>query len=89
MDNLLTVTASEAREDLYNLVRQASKGLRSFEIRLRGVDPVIMVSKSELDSWLETLDVLASPNEVKIIKSARKEKKLIPHQKALKELGLV
>lgn len=81
-----TVTASEARQNLYSLIRRASKGLRTFEIKLRGVEPVVLISKEELEGWLETLDVMSSPEEVKAIAEGRKDKTAIPLEKLLKEL---
>lgn len=75
MLNISTLTASEAREDLYNLIRKASKGPRAFEIKLRGVDSVILISKEELEGWLETLDILSNPEEREAIREGRKTKK--------------
>ncbi len=68
-----TVTASEARADLYHLIDQASKGLTAVEIVSRGKEPVVMMSKTELDAWEETLDVLSSPNEMAAIRSGKKD----------------
>jgi PHD/YefM family antitoxin component YafN of YafNO toxin-antitoxin module len=88
MNQITPLTASEARDDLYSLIKTVSEGLRSYEIKLRGSDPVMLISKSELESWLETLDILSSPEEVKTVRSAKKEKKLISQADVLKRLGL-
>ena len=92
MLNTSTITASEARDDLYNIIRKASKGLRSFEIKLRGVAPVVLISKEELEGWIETLDIMANPEEVKAIEEGRKEetepKKFVSHKEMKKLLGL-
>ena len=88
MNNTTTYTASEARSKLYKLIRSASKGLKSFEIKLRGSDPVVLISKSELESWQETIDILNSPEEAKAIKKANKQTKTISHQHMLKAIGL-
>lgn len=88
MNQITTLTASEAREDLYALIKTVSNGLRSYEINLRGANPVVLISKSEIESWLETLDVLSSPEEVRTINAARKQKKLISHINILKSLDL-
>ena len=85
MLNTSTITASEARDDLYNIIRKASAGLRSFEIKLRGVAPVVLISKEELEGWIETLDIMASPEEVKAIEAGRKDKTAVPLEKLLKE----
>jgi prevent-host-death family protein len=88
MNSITPLTASEARENLYTLIKTVSSGLRSYEINLRGANPVVLVSKSELESWLETLDVLSSPEEVRVVNAGRKQKKLISHTDILKKLGL-
>jgi prevent-host-death family protein len=88
MINTSTITASEARDDLYNIIRKASRGLRSFEIKLRGVEPVVLISKEELEGWLETLDIMASPEEVEAIAEGRKSKATISHEKMKKLLGI-
>lgn len=88
MNKISTLTASEAREDLYTLIRTASSGLRSYEINLRGADPVVLISKSEIESWLETLDVLSSPEEMKTINESKKDKKILSHADVFKKLGL-
>lgn len=85
---ITTYTASEAREKLYALIKSASQGLRVFEIKLRGKDPVLLINKAELESWLETLDILSNPEEAKAVRKAKKEKKTISHQDLLKEFGL-
>lgn len=81
-----TITASEARANLYSIIRKASKGFVSFEIKLRGIEPVVLISKEELEGWLETLDILSSPEEVEAIKEAKKEKGAISLEALLKEL---
>jgi PHD/YefM family antitoxin component YafN of YafNO toxin-antitoxin module len=86
--NTSTITASEARDDLYNIIRKASRGLRSFEIKLRGVEPVVLIIKEELEGWLETLDIMASPEEVEAIAEGRKEKTARPLETIIKELKL-
>lgn len=89
MINLTSYTASQARKNLYQLIKSASKGLTAYEISLRGcADPVVLVNKAELESWQETLDVLGSPKEIKAIRKARKQKQLLSHQELLRSLGL-
>lgn len=82
-----TLTASEARANLYNLIKSAATGLKAYEITLRGTSPVILVNKAELEAWQETLDILSNKNEITSIRKARKQKKVIPHQKMLKSIG--
>ena len=88
ISGIKTYTASEARGNLYSLIKKVSKGLTAFEINLRGNDPVLLISKSELEAWQETLDILSNPREAKAIKRALKEKKTISHTQMLKKLGV-
>jgi len=88
MLNISTITASEARQNLNNLIRKVSKGPRAFEIKLRGVDSVVLINKKQLEGLLETLDVLSSPEEVKIIKEAKRSRKFISLDSIKKELNL-
>ena len=80
--------ASTARQNLYSLIRSAAAGLRTYEITLRGTKPVVLMSKEELDGWLETLDIMSNPEEVRAIRIAKKQKKNIPLEKLLKDLNL-
>jgi len=82
------LTASDAREHLYELIKSASQGLRSYEINLRGHKPVVLISKDELDGWLETLDIMSNPEEVEAIRLSRKSKKTYSFEQVKKELGL-
>lgn len=83
-----TFTASDARDNLYDLIRAAGRGLRTYEITLRGAKPVVLMSKEEMEGWLETLDIMANPEEVRAINIARKQKRNIPLEKILKDLHL-
>lgn len=88
ISDLTTFTASEAREKLYSLIKDAGKGLKTFEITLRGEEPVLLVNKAELEAWQETFDILSSKKEMTSLKRALREKKLISHQEMLKKIGL-
>ena len=86
---MTTITVSKARENLYDLVKSVSKGIRTYEIKLRGSkDSAILINKSEFEAWQETLDILNSPSEIKTIRKAKQTKKTISHQDLLKALGL-
>jgi PHD/YefM family antitoxin component YafN of YafNO toxin-antitoxin module len=89
MDNFIsttTYTASEARENLYKMIEKASGGLEAFEITHRGGKPVIMMSKDELMSWLETIEIMQNPAEMIAIKAWKKDKKTISHKEMLRKL---
>jgi antitoxin YefM len=91
VDNFLTqssLNASDARTNLYSLIKSAAKGLRSYEINLRGHKPVVLISKEELDGWRETLDIMSNPEEVEAIRIGLKSKKTYSLKEVLKEIGL-
>lgn len=88
MLNLSSISASEARANLYNLIKTAGSGVRGYEIRLRGSESVILLSKSEVSAWLETIDILNNRSEITAIRKARKEKKAVSHDELKKKFGI-
>ena len=86
--NTVTYQASEARKNWYNLIITAASGLRAIEINLRNVEPVVMLSKAEYESWLETLEVMMSPSEIKAVRRGREKRKILSHEEMRKTLGL-
>lgn len=82
------VTATEARKQLYELIRQASKPGGQVTITLEGHPPVVLMAKEELEEWMETLEVMSDPQLAKDIEAAKKEKDFIPWEKIKKELDL-
>lgn len=51
--------------------------MQSYEIVLRGSEPVILMSKADLESWIETIDVMSSPDEVAGIRESMESDKTI------------
>lgn len=89
MNNTSVYTVSEARNNLYSLVEKTSKGLGIVEIKPRGTSQsVVLVNKGELESWLETLDILSNPKEADAIRIGKKTKKTISQKDFLKKIGL-
>ena len=86
--NTIAYSASDVRQDFYSLVKKASMGLNAIEINLRGSEPVLMINKAEVESWLETLDILSSPKELKNLRASIKDTKFITHEKLTKKLGI-
>lgn len=82
------ITASDARANLYALIKSASTGAKTHEIHLRGHKPVVLIGKHELESWLETLDVMANPEEVDAIAAAKQTTKTYSHKEFLKVIGI-
>lgn len=86
--DVTSYSASDARQNFYSLIKSASTGLKAIEINLRGSDPVLMINKAEVESWLETLDILSSPKEMKALRSSLKDSKRIPLDDLKKSLGI-
>jgi PHD/YefM family antitoxin component YafN of YafNO toxin-antitoxin module len=86
--NTISYTASNARKNLYTLIKTAAAGLNTIEINLRHTDPVVMMSKSDYDSWLETLDIMSNSEEIATIRRSLKSKTRITHLQLKKKLGL-
>lgn len=86
--NIVSYTASDARQNFYSLIKKASKGLTAIEINLRNSEPVVMINKAEMESWLETLDIMSSPEEMEAIRKSAKSKKSISLDKIQKKLGI-
>ena len=67
-----TVTATEARRRLFDLLRDAAKGHRQFRITHKNGAAVIL-SQEDYESLLETLELLSTPGLLKSIRQARRE----------------
>ena len=82
-----TYTATEARKQWYQLLRQASKPGGKVTITLSGHEHVVLMSQEEWESWMETLEVMSDPQLVKDINEAKKSKHGTPLEDVIKELG--
>ena len=66
----MTVTATEARQNLFKLVRKSVKGHVPVKITSREGDAVL-VSEEDYEGLLETLELLSVPGMRKSIQEAR------------------
>lgn len=66
----MTVTATEARQDLFRLVRRSIKGHIPVKITSKEGDAVL-VSEADYEGLLETLELLSVPGMRKSIREAR------------------
>jgi prevent-host-death family protein len=80
--------ASDARQNLYTIIKTVANGLEPIEINLRNTNPVIMMSKADYDGWIETLDIMMSPQELKTIRTGRKNKKIYTSDQMKKILSI-
>ena len=66
----MTVTATEARQNLFQLVKRSVKGHVPIRIASREGDAVL-ISEEDYESLLETLELLSLPGMRKSIEEAR------------------
>ena len=59
-----TLPITQAREELTDLVRNASKYLDEY---------AVIISAEEYESWKETIEILSDPSLVKAIRQGEKE----------------
>lgn len=69
---MTTLTATDARKSLFDLLRGANERHEIYHIRHRQGDAVLM-SESEYESLIETLDLLSAPGFKETFELARQE----------------
>jgi len=72
---LRTIPLSEAKAKLSELVKDVSETEEVVVISKGGVPATVMMSVSEYESLIETLDILSDPELVENIKAALEEEK--------------
>ena len=80
----MTVTATEARQNLFKLVRKSVKGHVPVKITSKEGDAVL-VSESDYEGLLETLELLSVPGMRKSIREAQADIRA-GRTKSLKEI---
>ena len=58
-----TVTASEARNDFFSILREVETPGVAITITYDGHPKGVLMSVEEFDGWMETMDILSSPVE--------------------------
>lgn len=86
-----TLTVSDARANLYDMMEEVRKYLKRFIITHRGKPQAVLLPVEDLESWEETLDILSNKKLMRDIRQAEKERKagkVYPLREVLKELGI-
>lgn len=86
-----TLTVSDARTNLYDMMEEVRKYLRRFIITHRGKPQAILLPVEDLESWEETLDILSNKKLMRDLRQAEKERragKVYPLGEVLEELGI-
>ena len=79
-----TLTATKARQNLFDLLKKSTKGHVPIRITSKSGD-VVLMSEEDYESLLETLELLSEPDIAKSIKEARADIKA-GRTKSLKEV---
>lgn len=88
---MTTVSATQARAKLYDLIDEVSVSGKWVGITKRGETKVVLISAEELESWEATLRVMADSELVKGIRKGVediKKGRVVPWEKVKKDLGL-
>jgi antitoxin YefM len=80
----MTITATEARQQLYQLLRKSVRGHVPIKITCRDGDAVI-ISEEDYEGLLETLELLSVPGMRKSIREAKADIRA-GRTKSLKEI---
>jgi antitoxin YefM len=69
---MTSLTATEARQRLFSLLKNAARGHRVYRITHHEGDGVLL-SQEDYESLLETLELLSTPGLARSIRKARRE----------------
>lgn len=70
---MTTVSATTARDQLYNLIEEVSLGGKRIGITKNGETKAVLISPEELASWEATMEVMSDPKAVRNIKKSLKD----------------
>lgn len=79
-------SASDARKNLYSILKDAGAGLQTYEVTQRNGQSVVMMSKEDFEGWQETIDIMSDDKLMTHLRQSRKDKKRIPLKEILQEL---
>ncbi len=69
---MTTMTATQARQNLFQVLKKSIKAHVPIKITSRDGD-VVMISQGDYDSLLETLKLLSSPGLLKSVREAKED----------------
>lgn len=83
-----SVSATNARRQLFDLIEQAGKPGSFVSITHRDLPNVVLMSLDEFEGWVETMEIMSDPQLIKDIQEGVKDKEAIPWDKVKAELNL-
>ena len=90
-DIMITVSATDAREKLYDLIEEVARSGKKIGITNKGETKAVLISPEELDSWIATAETLSDPELMESIRQGDrdlKEGRYSSLEEVEKELGL-
>lgn len=88
---MTTVSVTHARDNLYDLIEEVARSGKSIGITNKGETKAVLVNPEELRAWDVTMETLADPELMKVIKEGDKDIKagrVYTLEEVEKELGL-
>lgn len=88
---MTTVSATQAREKLYDLIEEVSRSGKSIGITNKGETKAVLVNPEELRAWEVTMETLSDPELMKAIREGDEDIKagrVYSLEDVEKELGL-
>lgn len=85
-----TITATEAKKRLLELLREADQSFERYCITRNSEPKAVLMSIDDYEGWIETLEIMSSKDGLKEIKKARRELeegKGVPFEKILEHLS--
>lgn len=73
-----TISATDARSHLFDLIAQAGKPGSFIAIKHRDLPDVVLMSIDEFEGWQETLEILSDTELIKDIRRAMRERETVP-----------
>lgn len=65
---MITVSATNARNNLYNLIDEVAASGQSIGITKKGETKAVLISQEELESWKATIEVMSDTELMKSIR---------------------
>lgn len=85
------MSASQARTNFYTILSDVGKKSKRYTITRNGVAQAVVLSPEEVESWEETMEIMADEELVKHIRQGLddiKNGRTISHEKLLKRLNV-
>jgi|GEM_PF-4900914 len=66
-----TISASNARKNLYKILDEVKNGLKSYTITIRGVAQAVVMNPEEVAEWEETVEILSDKKLKRVFENLR------------------